>query len=84
VKSLFKICLLGLLAGCASTEKVELGNQGYPEAPVSIYLVPMEGISSGDAASLAKEIESRHRIRFLGPYERDIRHFDGPYRSCYL
>ena len=63
MKFLLSIGVLGLLAGCANTDRVELGNQAYPNTPVSIYLLPMEGISPLYATSLAKDIEFRHNLR---------------------
>ena len=53
------------LAGCATPERVELGNKEYSQAPIDIYLVPMEGIPPAYAMSIAKEIESRHKLRTI-------------------
>ncbi len=63
MQRLFIICLFFLLAGCASEKPVELGNQNYSEAPVRIYLVPMEGLPAGYVAMVAREIEARHNLR---------------------
>ena len=63
MKILLRLLAFSLLAGCASSDRIELGNQSYSEAPVRIYLVPMEGISPAHATSLANTIETRHKLR---------------------
>jgi len=63
MKLLLSIVVLGLLAGCAAADRVELGNQTYSDLPVRVYLVPMEGIPPAYAASIAQHIEFRHKLR---------------------
>ncbi len=63
MKLLLSIAVLVLFTGCAAIDRVELGNQTYSDVPVKVYLIPMEGIPPTYATSLAKDIESRHKLR---------------------
>ena len=84
MKLLMKILCIFLLAGCATnSERIELGNQNYRPAPTDIYLVPMEGISAASASSIAKEIESRHKLgtKAITTMGRDASMFNTEHRQ---
>jgi predicted Zn-dependent protease len=63
MKSLILTLLSTVLFACASSDRVELGNQGYAADPIRIYLMPMEGIAPAYATFIAREIESRHKLK---------------------
>lgn len=83
MKLLMTVLCIFLLAGCATSERIELGNQGYGQAPTDIYLVPMEGISAAFASSIAKEIEFRHKLgtKAITTMGRDASMFNTEHRQ---
>ena len=83
MKILLTVLSLLFLAGCATTDRIELGNRDYGQAPVDIYLVPMEGISAAFASSVAKDIEFRHRLttKVITTMGRDDTMFNAEHRQ---
>lgn len=72
--------LLIILIGCASqpTNEFKLGNQGYSNEPVGIYLIPAFGADSSIVADLEKRLQEQHGVRVKATTEMglDAHHFD--------